>query len=335
MDPTSYPDRNRVVIRHIVERHARERPDDKAVIFDDETFWTWRQALAESYRAANYLAGLGVGRGEHVAVFLPNGPGFLRAWWGINFLGAVMASINAQHKGTILAQECTSVSATRIITDEAGSRSLESAGVGLRASDSRELERGADSPPPLTSPIEPWDMHAIVYTSGTTGNSKGVLTAYAQPYGCIESLWLPRIRKGDVLCQHLPFHHCGGQAPALAFWSLGEAVAVVPGFSATGFLARTRRLGITHALFVSSMAPYLASLPEQPDDADTPLRFLMVSPVPPGHRAFGAVRPDRDRDQLRKHGGGVRVPDHGGDHRSRILRQGEARDVGPAGRRAR
>lgn len=94
------PDRSDVVLRHILERQAANRPEKQCLIFDesDET-WTYRKALDAAYVAAGALSAKGIKRDENVLIFLPNGPDFIRAWLGITTLGAVFVPVNTAFKG--------------------------------------------------------------------------------------------------------------------------------------------------------------------------------------------------------------------------------------------
>lgn len=60
------PDRSKVVLRHILERHAQEQPNRECAFFEDGVRWTYGDALPLAYRSANVLAESGIKRGEHV-----------------------------------------------------------------------------------------------------------------------------------------------------------------------------------------------------------------------------------------------------------------------------
>ena len=77
-----------VVIRSLLERNAAQAPDEVFVTFEDGTRWTRREGLEIAGAAAGALRTAGIGHGDRVAVFLPNGPDFLGAWWGAALLGA-------------------------------------------------------------------------------------------------------------------------------------------------------------------------------------------------------------------------------------------------------
>src|SRR3954468_18364484 len=81
-------------VAHNLERSARLFPEHVAIRFEAREI-TYRELEAEASRAAHGLAGLGVGAGDRVALFLPNLPAFVVAYLAAQKVGAVAVSINA------------------------------------------------------------------------------------------------------------------------------------------------------------------------------------------------------------------------------------------------
>ncbi len=202
------PDRSEVVLRYLFERHAKERGNRDCVLFEDGEIWSYSQALEQAYRSANTLAGLGVERGENVLIFLPNGRDWIRAWWGVNFLGAVMVPVNTAYKGEMLKHVCRNSRARFIITSPELATLLEGLNVNLEIVDPLILTEGSSSAPKPDQPIEPWDFSTILYTAGTTGSSKGVLLPYFQLYMNYES-W-EGMRTDDTVLIDTPLFHVSG-----------------------------------------------------------------------------------------------------------------------------
>jgi long-chain acyl-CoA synthetase len=98
-------------IAQILERSRRLFPDKPALIFEGQSF-TYRELSEMSNRVANGLAGLGIARGDRVAIFLPNTPAFMSVYFGIQKIGAVAVCVNSAYK----ADE------TRFILDDSGAR---------------------------------------------------------------------------------------------------------------------------------------------------------------------------------------------------------------------
>src|SRR5581483_73091 len=227
-DMTPLPDRTVAVTRHAIERHATERPEAVAVVAEDGERWNWARARDEAYRAAAALARLGIGRGDRVLLFLPNGTDWLRAWWGIATLGAVMVPVNTAYRGETLRHVCRDSGARFIVTDHDLAARLADAGVSLDIVDPAELATGLAEAPALGEPLEPWDVHAVNYTSGTTGPAKGVLTPYLATYmGGHGTLGEGSgLTADDRWLIDLPLFHVGAQMAALSVVSVGASLAV-------------------------------------------------------------------------------------------------------------
>jgi carnitine-CoA ligase len=98
----SEQDRESFVLGAMLRRQARLRPDKVFARFEDGTCWTYAQTLDEARRVAASLQQLGVGLGDPVLCWLPNGPELLRTWFGINLRGAVYVPINTAYRGSLL-----------------------------------------------------------------------------------------------------------------------------------------------------------------------------------------------------------------------------------------
>jgi crotonobetaine/carnitine-CoA ligase len=139
----AFPPNDHVVTRLILERHSAQRPEAQAVVGPTGETWTWAEALRAAHRSASCLRSLGVAPGDRVLLFLPNGLDWLRAWWGISCLGAVMVTVNTAYRGDILRQVCDDSGASVIITNaELGSR-LAALGLGLDVVAPESLATGA------------------------------------------------------------------------------------------------------------------------------------------------------------------------------------------------
>src|ERR1700757_3968988 len=111
------PARSEVVLRTILEREARRRPADHLATFEDGARWTWADGLHAAYAAGNAWHRLGIRRGDRVAVFLPGGEDFIRAWWGLAAIGAVLVPVNLAYRGAILRHLLETSRAAAIVVD--------------------------------------------------------------------------------------------------------------------------------------------------------------------------------------------------------------------------
>jgi crotonobetaine/carnitine-CoA ligase len=282
------PDPDGVVVARLLERNAKARPDDRFARFEDGTGWTCAEAREAAARAAGRLGAAGVGAGDRVAVFGPNSADWLRAWWGTTWLGAVVVPVNAAYRGEMLSHVCRQSGASVIVVDAALGDRLDAASVTLPRIASADLAAGDPHPPPDPAP-EVWDIHSIMYTSGTTGPSKGSITPYLQLY--MMGKWFGEdvgLGPEDVWLLDLPLFHMAAQAACTAALAAGAQIALRSAPSLSNYWEVAKETGATIALGVSTMAAFLLAQPPGPGDRDHRLRIMGMSPLPPDPPAFVA-----------------------------------------------
>ena len=132
------------------------------------------------------------------------------------------------------------------------------------------------------------DLVAVLYTSGTTGPSKGVMITHIQAYEYARSVVeLLELGPDDVYYAPLPLFHIAGQWGVTYAACLAGARAVLPRpFSAGAYWADVRRHRATSTFLLGAMANFLFQQPEAEDDADNPLERALVVPLLPGIEAF-------------------------------------------------
>ena len=96
------PDRDRCVTRYLLERWATEKPEQVFAIFQDGEEWSYGDLLVRVRQLAGGFAGSGVGRGDHVAVWMFDGKEAILTFFALNYLGAVFVPLNTAFKGKVL-----------------------------------------------------------------------------------------------------------------------------------------------------------------------------------------------------------------------------------------
>jgi len=214
-----------------VARSALVYPDRSSVIYNDRHF-TWAQTYERCRRLASALAARGVGSGDTVAAMLPNVPAMYEAHFGVPMIGAVINTLNTRLDAEAIAFMLQHGEAKVLLTDREFSPVVEKALAML--SDKRPLVIEVDDPSysggkvlgeieyeafieggdPTFAwllPDDEWNAIALNYTSGTTGNPKGVVYhhrgAYLNAMSNIVSWGMPH---HSVYLWTLPMFHCNG-----------------------------------------------------------------------------------------------------------------------------
>ena len=306
------PRREDVVQRYLIERWSTQTPDRVYAAFEDGTRWTYGDVARLVKSTAAGLQSLGVKQGDHVLMWMPNGPDFLRIWFAINYLGAVCVSINTAYRGGLLEHVVQNSGAKLMITigplverlatvklaklEQVVSVGGQAADVaGLKAFGRDALE-GIAELAPLERPIEPWDTQLIYYTSGTTGPSKGVLASYNHLLTMARNTLSTRdgellVGRDDRYMVNLPLYHAGGLVMPTLMLALGASVSVVAGFETAVFWERVRQTETTCVVLLGIMAAYLVKQPVAANERDTLLKHAVCVPLTEEsltfHRRFG------------------------------------------------
>lgn len=292
-------------IHGLLEQKVRERGNDPFLFFGDDVFG-YRELDSRAARVAVGLQRLGVRRGDKVALMLGNRPEFLFFWFGLSKIGAVEVPLNTAHRGDVLAH-MLGLSESRLLVIEeslveqaapvlSGLPKLER--IVLLDGERRELsgkpvvrfETLTDNAGDF-EPVEVgWsDPFAIMFTSGTTGPSKGALMPhnYGLGLGTMLRDWM-RYDETDRLYCALPLFHGNAQVlstlPALAS---GASLVLARRFSASGFWEDVRRFGCTEFNYIGGIISILMKAEPRADDADNPLRTMFGAGAPAAlRRAF-------------------------------------------------
>jgi crotonobetaine/carnitine-CoA ligase len=299
------------VLRYALERNARSKPDEIFAAFEGGERWTFAQTMQQVEGLAGNIHELGVRQGDHVVLVLPTSPLALRAMFAINYLGAVYVPVNPALKGSSLEHVLHNAGAAiALVHDTVLDRVLAAAPPALKAivrsGDAATmttpegvtihgvsvLSKTAASPPAPPKPIQPFDLQSIVYTSGTTGRSKGVLSSYMHSYSCVGPDAWNCLTADDRQLLHMPIFHIGGAFIATVALCVGSSIAVVSHFRTEAFWDQVRELEVTSAFLLGAMATFLLKQPPHPRDRDHNLRMVFIVPLgqsgPAFHDRFGA-----------------------------------------------
>ncbi|WP_181781172.1 AMP-binding protein [Pseudonocardia pini] len=264
---------------------------------------TWAELQDEARRCATALAGLGVERGDMVLVMLSNKvPGWV-AQLGIATLGAVDVPVNSAYVGSWLDHVVATTGARVAVVDELYLAQWEPILAGH--DDLRHVLVAADGPvdgrtvggttigglresvEAAAVPTDPvaltaGDLATVMWTSGTTGKSKGVLMPWGQWWGfCVSSTLLPddALGEDDVRYQPWPTFHLGGRDSFYRQAVFGGSTWLRDGFSATDWFDDVRRCGATWSYLVGAGSQLVHNTPRAPGERDSALRFVLSGPA--------------------------------------------------------
>ena len=228
-----------------IERAAHVYPDRVAIIYGERR-QTWRNTYTRSRRLASALAARGVGKNDTVAVMLPNVPAMFEAHFGVPMAGAVLNTLNTRLDPEAIAFMLEHGEAKVLLTDREFASVVAKALDLLQGPRPYVVEVEDDTAPEgaylgdtgyeaflatgnpqyaWALPQDEWDAIALNYTSGTTGNPKGVVThhrgAYLNAASNVISWSLPH---HAVYLWTLPMFHCNG-------WCFPWTMALIAGTS--------------------------------------------------------------------------------------------------------
>ena len=285
------------LLGRILRRQAEKIPDDDFLIDDEEHY---------SYARVNHLANacakgfreLGVKRGDTVACLMGSCTDYVFTTLGLNKLGAIWVPTNTDYKGQWLSDSLRESGASLLVADAELLPKVAAAGPDLPFE--RILVRGTpettlDIPvapladfyqlsgeEPNDSELHYGDTASILWTSGTTGRSKGVMQSHnVWIRGASNGATTAGLREGEVIYNCLPMYQSAAWV-ANVFRALvcGVPCAMDPRFSASDFWDRCRHYDATMVFTLGAMHMFLWNAPERSDDADNSVRTASMIPMP-------------------------------------------------------
>ena len=299
-----------------VERSAEVFGDLSAVVHGARRY-TWAQTRERSARLAAALKSLGVGRGSTVSAMLPNTPEMAEAHYAVPALNAVLHTLNTRLDAPLLAWQMNHCEAQVLITDREFAPVMAQALEILKREHGREVvvidvcdneytgpgERlgtheyetwiAAHEPVAvLQGPADEWDAIAVSYTSGTTGDPKGVVThhrgAYLNAVSNATTWTMPHYPR---YLWTLPMFHCNGWCFPWTVAMLGGTHVCLRRVEAKAILDAMREHAVDHYCAAPIVHNLIINAPAELREGVPPgVRGMVAGAAPPAAMIEGMAK---------------------------------------------
>jgi crotonobetaine/carnitine-CoA ligase len=307
------------IVAEMLSDHARAF-GDRPFLVDDVGSHSYAEVDDLADRHADAYAGLGVRPGDTVALFMENSADLAITTFGVNRAGGIWSPVNTDYRGEWLDHTLSAIRSEVLVVDAhllpqvmelphlpfrhvVVHSSPEQPAPGASQLDGAAVHtfESFATHDPVRPDLRPYfgDTVSVMWTSGTTGRSKGVMqangtwTLWSRWYN---DVYRGGVRPGERYYGCVPMYNSGGWISNIySALAAGLTACIDRRFSVTEFWDRLRFYGAHHTMTLGTMHQYLWNAPERADEADNPLRTLMMIPVMPAvmepfMRRFGIER---------------------------------------------
>jgi acyl-CoA synthetase (AMP-forming)/AMP-acid ligase II len=265
-------------IGSLLPRHARYRPDHLAIVFNDHRL-SFREFNQRVNRLANALLGMGLRKGDKIATILPNCLELLEVYWAVAKTGLVVVPLSTLTRGKGLVNLLRDSDVATVITnrgfgaevsaikqelpDIAVDRYLVTGNEVVSGYRSyNELTAAASDEDPPGIEINDEDLFNIIYSSGTTGQPKGIVhTHYIRAMYCTLFATAYRIRPESIIMHAGSIVFNGSFLTLMPSMYLGATYILLEQFEPTAFIETIKRERVTHVKMVPSQIVAMINSP--------------------------------------------------------------------------
>ncbi|MGC2086425.1 MAG: acyl-CoA synthetase [Bradyrhizobium sp.] len=292
-------------------RSAAVYPDHVSTVYEGRSF-TWSETYARCRRFASYLAGRGIGEGDTVAAMLPNVPVMNELHFAVPMAGAVLNALNIRldapsiafqldHGGAkvivvdpefakVIAEALTLMTGPRPFLIDAADASYQGGSrIGEIEYEDALSQGDLDFTP--RRPADEWNAIALSYTSGTTGNPKGVVTHHRGAYlNAVSNILAGNLGQHPVYLWTLPMFHCNGWCFP---WTMAAAAGVnvcLRKVEPSRIFALIKEHRVTHMCGAPIVYNTLINAPDAPKAGAKSVIGLIAGAAPPVAVLEGAER---------------------------------------------
>jgi len=284
-------------------RTAAVYPNHVSAVYEGRVF-TWSQTYARCRRFASFLAARNIGSGDTVAAMLPNIPAMNEVHFAVPMAGAVLNALNIRLDASSIAFQLDHGGAKIILVDPEFAGVISEAltlmtgpkpividvddaafasGKRIGALEYEDALSQGDESFTARPPQDEWDAIALSYTSGTTGNPKGVVTHHRGAYlNAVSNILAANLGPHPVYLWTLPMFHCNG-------WCFPWTIAAAAGINVclrkvdpSKIFELIRKHGVTHMAGAPIVYNTLINAPDAPNGTTArPVVGLIAGAAPP------------------------------------------------------
>jgi 3-(methylthio)propionyl---CoA ligase len=284
-------------------RTAAVYPNHVSAVYEGRVF-TWSQTYARCRRFASFLAARNIGSGDTVAAMLPNIPAMNEVHFAVPMAGAVLNALNIRLDASSIAFQLDHGGAKIILVDPEFAGVISEAltlmtgpkpfvidvddaafagGKRIGALEYEDALSQGDESFTARPPQDEWDAIALSYTSGTTGNPKGVVTHHRGAYlNAVSNILAANLGPHPVYLWTLPMFHCNG-------WCFPWTIAAAAGINVclrkvdpSKIFELIRKHGVTHMAGAPIVYNTLINAPDAPKGTTArPVVGLIAGAAPP------------------------------------------------------
>ncbi|WP_225771942.1 acyl-CoA synthetase [Inquilinus sp. Marseille-Q2685] len=291
-------------------RTALAHPDRTAVVYGDVKR-SWRETAERCRRLASALSRRGIGRNDTVAVMAPNVPEAFEATFGVPMAGAVLCALNIRLDAAAIAFQLRHSETRMLLADREYAAVVKAALAQLEAPPPvidivdpavagepigdltyEDLLAEGDPAWPGVRPGDEWDAIALGYTSGTTGDPKGVVThhrgAYLNALGNVVTWGMPH---HPVYLWTLPMFHCNGWCFPWTITAMAGTHVCLRRVAARDIYAAIADHGVTHLCGAPIVMGMLLNAPaDERRDFPQAVQMMTAASPPPAAVLEGMAR---------------------------------------------
>ncbi|MEY2566706.1 MAG: carnitine-CoA ligase [Actinomycetota bacterium] len=275
-----------VVLTNLLARRAADTPDQVFLQDVGGQQLTYGELQDRILRWAGALQEAGVTAGETVVTMLPASLEAFAVWLGIASLRAIEVPLNTSYRGPMLEHTVNTAAARLAVVTSAFVPQFDEVRSSLSSLERIIVPDGADEgfaddavPAKDLEPAAYHDIACMIYTSGTSGPSKGVLMPWGELHQFVTSVPTDVLADDGVYYLCLPVFHVSGKSGIYICAEHEARMVVRETFSLTEFWNDIRTFGVTSTGLIGVMASFLMAMPEQADDGEHPLQHVTMGPL--------------------------------------------------------